>query len=82
MERSFARGRWLGFDRARRRTLWRVQIQEYLIAAIENIEVLIRYGEKPKKTLMVKVNQVEAIIKVVIQAICGMTPPTVTLPGE
>ena len=53
-----------------------------LIAAIQNIEVLIRYGEKPKKTLMVRLNQVEAIIKVVIQPICRMTPPAVTLPGE
>jgi hypothetical protein len=34
-----------------------VQIQEYLIAAIQNIDVLLRYG-KPPKSLLVKVNQV------------------------
>jgi hypothetical protein len=72
MERSFARGTWYGFDRARWRRFWRVQIQEYLIAAIQNIEVLLRYGEKPKKTLMVKVNQVKGVIKGVIQPISGM----------
>jgi len=44
MERSYARGTWYGFDRARWRGLWRVRIQEYLIAAIQNIQVLLRYG--------------------------------------
>jgi hypothetical protein len=34
-----------------------VELQEYLIAAIQNIEVLLRYGEQPKKSLSVKVNQ-------------------------
>jgi len=49
-----------------------VQIQEYLIAAIQNIEVLLRYGEQPKKTLLVKVNQVKGVIKGVTQPISGM----------
>jgi transposase len=72
MERSFARGTWYGFDRARWRGLWRVQIQEYLVAAIQNIEVLLRYGEQPKKSLLVKVNQVTGGIKGVIEPILGM----------
>ena len=72
MERSFARGTWYGFDRARWRRLWRVKIQEYLIAAIQNIEVLLRYGEQPKKSLLVKVNQVIGGIKGVIEPILGM----------
>ena len=46
-----------------------MQIQEYLIAAIQNIEVLLRYGEQPKKSLFVKVNQVKGVIKGVIQPI-------------
>lgn len=50
MERSFARGTRYGFDRARWRGLWRVQIQEYVTAAIQNIQVLIRYGKNPRKT--------------------------------
>ena len=72
MERSFARGTWYGFDRARWRRLWRVEIQQYLIAAIQNIEVLLRYGERPEKSLTVRVNQVEGAIKRAIRPISGM----------
>ena len=49
-----------------------MKIQEYLIAAIQNIEVLLRYGEQPKKSLLVKVNQVAGEIKGVMQPISGM----------
>jgi len=49
-----------------------LQIQEYLVAAIHNIEVLLRYGERPKKSLLVNVNQVKGVIKRVIQPISGM----------
>jgi transposase len=69
MERSYARGTWYGFDRARWRRLWRVEIQEYLIAAIQNIEVLLRYGEQPKKCLSVVVNQVKGTIPRVIRSV-------------
>jgi transposase len=75
MERSFARGTWYGFDRARWRRLWRVKIQEYLIAAVQNIEALIRYGEQPKKSLLVKVNQVKGVIKEIIQPILSIIKP-------
>lgn len=40
-ERSFAQSSRYGFKRARWRTLWRMEIQDYLIAAIQNIKVLI-----------------------------------------
>jgi transposase len=40
-ERSFARSTRYGFKRARWRNLWRMEIQDYLIAAIQNITVLI-----------------------------------------
>jgi hypothetical protein len=72
MERSFARGTWYGFDRARWRRLWRVEIQEYLIAAIQNIEVLLRYGERPEKSLTVRINQLEGAIKRMVPSIWGM----------
>ena len=49
-----------------------MQIQEYLIAAIQNIEVLLRHGEQPKKSLLAKVNQVKGVIKGGIQPISGM----------
>lgn len=47
MERSFARAKRYGFDRARWRRLWRMKIQEYLTCAIQNIEVLMRHTRKP-----------------------------------
>jgi len=49
MERSFARSKRYGYDRARWRGLWRMQIQEYLICSIQNIQVLIKSGLGPKK---------------------------------
>lgn len=44
MERSFARATRYGFDRARWRGRWRVQIQEYLVSTIQNLGVLLRHG--------------------------------------
>ena len=41
MERSFARGKRYGYDRARWRGLWRVQIQELLTCTVQNIQVLV-----------------------------------------
>ena len=49
-----------------------MQIQQYMIAAIQNIEVLLRDGEQPKKSLLVKVNQITGKSKGVIQPISGM----------
>lgn len=46
MERSFARATRYGFKRARWRRLWRVQIQEYLISAIQNIMILLSYRKE------------------------------------
>ena len=48
MERSFARAKRYGYDRARWRRLWRVRIQEYLTAAIQNIQILLKYGPDPR----------------------------------
>ena len=49
MERSFARAQRFGFKRARWRGLWRVRIQDYLTAAVQNIQVLLRYGSDPRR---------------------------------
>lgn len=35
-----------GFKRARWRRLWRQKIQDYLIAAVQNVRILIRYGDQ------------------------------------
>lgn len=52
MERSFAYGTRYGFDDARWRGLWRVHIQEYLVAAIQNIQILLRHREKPTRGIL------------------------------
>jgi transposase len=62
MERSYARGTLQGFDRARWRGLWRVQIQEYLISAIQNIQVLLKYGSYLKRSPSVMMEQVKGAI--------------------
>jgi len=62
MERSYARGTWYGFDRARWRGLWRVEIQEYLIAAIQNIQVLFRYGSYLKRSPSVMMEQIKGAV--------------------
>ena len=58
MERSFARGTRYGYDRARWRGLWRVQIQEYLIAAVQNLQVLLKYGAPSTRGVAFKLDQV------------------------
>jgi len=54
MERSFARAKRYGYDRARWRGLWRVRIQEYLTAAIQNIEILLKHGTDPRIAVAVR----------------------------
>jgi hypothetical protein len=66
MERSYARGTWYGFDRARWRELWRVQIQEYLVSAVQNIQVLLRYGSYLKRSPSVLMEQIKGVIARVI----------------
>jgi hypothetical protein len=43
-ERSFAQSTRYGFKRARWRRLWRMEIQDFLIAAIQNIRILIDHS--------------------------------------
>jgi transposase len=45
-ERSFAQSTRYGYKRARWRRLWRMEIQDFLIAAIQNITVLITHTEE------------------------------------
>jgi hypothetical protein len=52
MEGSFAQATRFGLKRARWRGQWRVQIQDYLIAIVQNVELLIAHGwPKPKIVL-------------------------------
>jgi hypothetical protein len=59
MERSFAWSKRYGYDQARWRELWRMRIQEYLVCAIQNIQVLVKYGAMPKKPVAMALNQVK-----------------------
>lgn len=52
-ERSFAQSKRYGYKRARWRRLWRVKIQDFLIAALQNIQILISHS---KSTGQSKVN--------------------------
>ncbi len=44
-ERSFARSKRYGFKRARWRRLWRMEIQDFLIAALQNILILANHSK-------------------------------------
>ena len=59
MERSFAQVTRYGLKRARWRGLWRAQIQDYLIAAFQNLEMLITLGgPKPRASLAERISRV------------------------
>jgi len=55
MERSFAQATRYGYQRARWRRLWRVQIQEYLTAAIQNIKILLKDVKEPANAMQMRV---------------------------
>ena len=55
MERSFARATRYGYKRARWRRLWRVEIQEYLTAAIQNIKILLKDVKEPATAMQMRV---------------------------
>jgi len=67
MERSFARGMRYGYDQARWRGLWRVQIQEYLIAAVQNLQVLFKYGAQPTRGIVLKVDRMKRTLTQAIE---------------
>ena len=57
MERCFAQGKRFGLKRARWRGQWRVKIQDYLIAAVQNIELLSAHAwPKPGVVLAASTN--------------------------
>lgn len=85
MERSFARASRFGFDHARWRGLWRVRIQEYLTATIQNIEVLMRYGGDPRRrpgVLMREIRQPVASMKTMGRMISNFLPHPVFVPDS
>jgi transposase len=59
-ERSFAWSTRYGYKRARWRRLWRMQIQDFLIAAIQNITILIRQPKDRMSKSNVRTEEVRA----------------------
>ncbi len=55
MERSFAQATRYGYQRACWRGLWRVQIQEYLTAAIQNIKIILKDVKEPGTAMQMRV---------------------------
>jgi hypothetical protein len=62
MERSFARATRYGFDRARWRGLWKMQIQEYLTCTIQNIQVLVEKTARPKESIALKASAAKSMV--------------------
>jgi len=50
MERSYAYGKRFGYKRARWRALWRVSIQQLLVATVQNLKKISQYGNLESKT--------------------------------
>jgi transposase len=82
MERSYARGTWYGFDRARWRGLWRVQIQEYLVSAVQNIQVLLRYGSYLKRSPSVMMERIKGAIRRDIRSLSDYVEPVSSKMGR
>ena len=61
MEGSFAQATRFGLKQARWRGQWRVQIQDYLIAIVQNIELLIAHGRPKPRAAMALVNLTKEI---------------------
>ena len=51
MEGSFARSTRYGFKQSRWRRIWRVRIQDYLTAAIQNMKILIEHGLRSPRAM-------------------------------
>jgi transposase len=65
MERSFAEAGRYGFKRARWRGTERVRIQDYLIAAVQNIRLLVTHG-KPKPAAAGTVGRLNGASKMIL----------------
>jgi transposase len=66
-ERSFARSTRYGFKRARWRGLWRMQIQDYLIAAVQNIQTLLKETDRRVAVAVRKIRRVDRKVRALIR---------------
>jgi len=82
MERSFARSTRYDFDQARWRGLWRMRIQELLVCSIQNIQILIKQTNKPKKAVAAKVKVLKAALKEMILPVIELITACCLEPGS
>ncbi len=82
MERSYVRGTWYGVDLARWRGLWRVQIQEYLVSAVQNIQVLLGYGSYLKRSPSAVIEHIEGTIRRDIRSFLDFKEPAISKMGR
>lgn len=68
MERTFARATRYGFKRARWRNLWRVQIQEYLTASLQNILILVGHVKEQRPAWANTVRGVDPLLGISLLA--------------
>ena len=73
MEGSFGQACQYGFKRARWRRLWRQQIQDWLIAAVQNVQLLLRNGEKRIGRGAMQARAVISSFSTMIRAAGGLT---------
>lgn len=57
-ERSYAKSKRYGYKRARWRRLWRMEIQDFLVAAIQNITVLVTQPKDRMSKSNVQIDQI------------------------
>lgn len=62
-ERSFAWSKRYGYKRARWRRLWRMQIQDFLVAAVQNISILIRHSKDKMSKSNAQVGQSSTYVR-------------------
>ncbi len=75
MERSFARSTRYSFDRARWRGLWKVTIQEYLVATIQNIQTLIEATKRPVRGIGAKVVKEKMLLPLPATIVAALRVP-------
>lgn len=56
-ERSFAQSKRYGYKRSRWRQLWRMEIQDFLIAAVQNIQILVKDVKKSAQSMASALNK-------------------------
>lgn len=67
MERSYATAKRYGYKRARWRSLWRISIQQYLVASVQNLLKIMKYaGDPGSERAMPKMKSLNRVVYKII----------------